>query len=243
MASTERSGVAKKTQGRGVLDGAFCVLDVLSGAPEGLGLSELSRGCGLPKATTFRMVEQLVEIGAVQRYERRYFVGRLLVELGRSWQPHPRLRRTALQPVRTLAALTQSAVAVTVLDGGRVRVVTATLGAVGELPSIQADSDLASRTAACRVLLATQPDRDRPAAFSTAEWRRLRTDLRRHGAVVMDHQDATPGVCCVAAPVHFPEGTGTASISALVMNRTVPPNLADLVLRAADKIARGLAVR
>lgn len=243
MDSTEHSGTAKKAQGRGVLEGAFCVLDVLAAAPDGLGLSELSRECDLPKATTFRLVEQLVGIGAAQRHERRYFVGRMLVRLGRAWQPHPMLRQSSLQTVKTLATLTRSAVAVTVLDGERVRVVTGTVGAVGELPLMQADSDVASRTAAGRVLLATQPDRDPPASISSLEWRRLRADLRRHGAVVMDHQDVTQGICCVAAPVRLPEGFGTASISALVVNRTLPPNLADSVLRAADTIARGLAVR
>lgn len=243
MDSTERAGVAEKAQGRGVLEGAFWVLEVLSGAPDGLGLSELSRKCGLPKATTFRLVEQLVGIGAVQRYERRYFVGSLLVRLGRSWKPYPRLRRISLQPIKTLAASSRSAVAITVLDGDRIHVVTATLGAVGELPSMQPDSYLASRTAAGRVLLATQPDRDPPAAFSGLEWRRLRADLRTHGAVVFDHQDATPGICCVAAPIRLPEGSGTASISALVVSRTVPPNLGDSVLRTADKIARSFAAR
>jgi IclR family transcriptional regulator, acetate operon repressor len=243
MDSTECADVATKAQGRGVLEGAFSVLEALSDAPDGLGLSELSRECGLPKATTFRLVEQLAGIGAVQRHERRYFVGSLLVRLGRSWQPFPRLRRVALQPVKALAASSRTAVAITVLDGDRIRVVTATLGAVGELPSMQPDSYVASRTAAGRVLLATQPDRDPPAAFSGVEWRRLRAGLRTHGAVVIDHQEATPGICCVAAPVRLPEGSGTASISALVVNRTVPPNLVDSVLRTADKISLGFTAR
>jgi DNA-binding IclR family transcriptional regulator len=243
MGSTKRSDATGKIQGRSVLEGAFGLLDVISGAQDGIGLSELARGCGLPKATVFRLVGQLVEIGAVQRYEHRYFVGSLLVRLGRSWQPHPRLRRIARGPVTALAASTRSAVAVTVLNGERVRMVTAALGFASESPWMQADSDLAGRTAAGQVLLATQTDGDPPDAFSTLEWRRLRQELRRYGVVVRDHRDVSPGVYCVAAPVSLPDGTGTASISALVMNRAVPPNLVDAVLRAADKIARDLVVR
>lgn len=243
MDSTGHPGRSRKARGRGVLEGAFCVLDVLSRAPDGLGLSELSRECGLPKATTFRLVEQLVEVGAVQRHDRCYFVGKLLVRLGQSWQPHAQLRRSALEPVEMLTRLARSAVVVTVLDGDRVQVVTAARGTVSDLPQVRPGSDLPHRTAAGRVLLANRPDGDPPAGFSASEWRRLRADLRRRGAVAMDHQDVAPGLCCVAAPVCLRDGEVTASISAVVVKRTVPRGLSDLVLRAADKIARNLSVR
>ncbi|MDT7566078.1 MAG: IclR family transcriptional regulator, acetate operon repressor, partial [Pseudonocardiales bacterium] len=73
--------------GRGVLEGAFELLDVLSRMPSGAGLSGLSRDSGLPKATTHRLLEQLVALGAVQRDGQRYYVGGALARLGRSWQP------------------------------------------------------------------------------------------------------------------------------------------------------------
>jgi IclR family transcriptional regulator, acetate operon repressor len=239
----DSTGRSTATEGRGVLEGAFGLLDTLSRAPDGVGLSELARRSGLPKATTYRLVEQLVELGAVQRYGHRYHVGSLLGRLGRSWQPHPRLRQVAREPAMALAASTRSAVALTVLDGDRVRVVTATAGSGGELPWTKADSDLADRTAAGQVLLATGYDRDPPAVLSTVEWQRLRADLRRHGALVIDHENVAPAIRCVAAPVVLPDGAGTASISALVTHRNVPGNLVELVLRTAEDITRDLAVR
>lgn len=66
---------SKMPCGRGVLEGAFIALDVLSRADNGLGLTDLSRETGLAKTTVHRLVEQLVKVGAAQRIEQRYFVG------------------------------------------------------------------------------------------------------------------------------------------------------------------------
>ena len=60
------------TAGRGVLDGAFAVLDALAHADEGLGLTALARVSGLAKASAHRLAGQLVTLGAVQCVERRY---------------------------------------------------------------------------------------------------------------------------------------------------------------------------
>ncbi|WP_431879544.1 IclR family transcriptional regulator [Amycolatopsis sacchari] len=234
---------AERTPGRGVLEGAFQVLDVLAAERDGAGLSEVARAGGLPKATAYRLLEQLVGIGAVQRHGQRYFVGKVLARLGQAWQPHPQLRAAALGPVRTLASLSATAVAVTVLHGDRVRIVAATRGALGELPQMRADSDLASRTAAGRVLLAAQPGAEPPDGYSRAEWRRIRDGLRHETTIAVDHQEAVPGICCVAAPVVLPRQQGIASISALVISRTVPQQLPDLLVRAAAEVTRNLGVR
>ncbi|GLY69060.1 IclR family transcriptional regulator [Amycolatopsis taiwanensis] len=233
---------SQKQRGRGVLEGAFQVLDALSRFPDGAGLSQLSRACELPKATTFRLLEQLVELGAVQRHGTEYSVGHLMARLGENWQPHPRLRRASRGPIRTLARLSTAAIAVTILDGDRVRVVGATRGTPGELPHVMADSASVSRTAAGQVLLASQPRRERPEAYTATEWRRLRSRLRQDDAVVVEYEDVLPGVCCVAAPAPLPDGQGVASVSALIIGSTVPSALPGLVLRAAGEISRGLAV-
>lgn len=47
-----------------------------------LGLTELSRATGLPKASTHRLAEQLVTAGLVERDGRRYRLGLKLFELG-----------------------------------------------------------------------------------------------------------------------------------------------------------------
>ncbi len=67
---------------RGVLGGAFALLDSLVSASDGLGLSALSRASGLPKSSTYRIAEQLTRVGAVRRADRRYHLGPRMARLG-----------------------------------------------------------------------------------------------------------------------------------------------------------------
>ena len=89
--------------GRTVLDGAFSVLDALAHADEGLGLTALARVSGLAKTSAHRLAEQLVALGAVERFNHRYYVGPLMMRIGQRWQPEPLLRQCAQRPVHNLA--------------------------------------------------------------------------------------------------------------------------------------------
>ncbi|MBE3010760.1 helix-turn-helix domain-containing protein [Microbispora sp. NEAU-D428] len=233
-----RTGTAN---GRGVLEGAFHLLDVLAAAEEGAGLSELARDAGMPKATTYRLLRQLANLGAVQQHGQRYFVGRRLARLGGAWQPDPRLQAAAREPVRLLSALTTTVTFLTVLEEDRVRVITAARGEIREVPPVLPGSELAEATAAGRVLLMQRPDGDTvPPGFTLAEWRRAQAAFRRSGSVAADHQEVLPGVCCVAVPVRRPDGEIVASVSALAVRPTVPAGLTELVLRASREITRNL---
>src|ERR1700683_4331160 len=79
--------------GRTVLGGAFSVLDALARADEGLGLTALARSSGLAKSSVHRLAEQLLTLGAVERYNHRYYVGPRMMRIGQRWQPDPVLRR------------------------------------------------------------------------------------------------------------------------------------------------------
>src|SRR5882757_3391111 len=61
--------------GRGVLDGAFAVLEALADADGGLGLTALAGASGLAKTSAYRLAEQLVALGAVHRVNHGYFIG------------------------------------------------------------------------------------------------------------------------------------------------------------------------
>lgn len=228
-------------RGRGVLEGAFRLLDVLSRAPAGAGLSEVSRDAGLPKASAYRLLEQLVDLAAVRRDDRRYFVGAHLARLGAAWQPDPVLERAAREPVRLLSALGSSVALVTVLRENRVRAVSATRGVVTEIPRIRPYDEFPVRSAAGRLLLvgSRAADDAPPAGFGDEEWRCAVKEFRRTGAVV-DQQDVLPGVCCVAAPVRGPAGDVVAAVSALVVKPTLPAGLTELVVRASREVTRNL---
>ena len=216
--------------GRGVLEGAFRLLDVLSRSASGAGLSEVARAAELPKATAYRLLEQLIVLGAVQHHERRYFVGRTLARLGSAWQPDPGLQRTAREPVRVLAALTSAAVAVTVLKNNQVRAVAGTRGAVTEIPRIHPEDTFSTTTAAGRILVAGNACD----AGSSVERRRAHIEARVGGPVLIDRHEVVNGVCCVAAPIWQSDGTFFACVSAMVAGLT------DLVLRASREITHQL---
>jgi IclR family acetate operon transcriptional repressor len=59
-------------RGRGVLEGAFALLETLRRYADGAGVTELARACGVPKGTVHRLLDQLVAVGAVERYDGRY---------------------------------------------------------------------------------------------------------------------------------------------------------------------------
>jgi IclR family acetate operon transcriptional repressor len=227
-----------------VLEGAFHVLGVLAQAEVGAGLSEIARQAALPKSTTHRLLEQLVDLGAVQRHERRYFVGSGLARLGNAWQPHPGLQRATREPVRVLSALTSTVVSITVLDANRIRVVTATRGVLTEVPRMQTYDEIPPIHAAGQLLLLARrgADDDPPSGLTAGEWRRARARFARPGNLVIDRQEVMSGVCCVAAPVWRPDGELIASITAIALKSSVPAGLPELVQRASREITRNLAL-
>lgn len=229
-------------RGRGVLEGAFQILDALARAPLGAGLSALARNTGLPKATVHRLLEQLVDLGAVQRHDRGYCVGRLLARIGDSWQPHPGLVKASRGPLSLLSSLTSTATCVTVLRGGRVRVITGTRGPVTEIPMIRPGDEYPLETAAGRVLTLTNPatSDERPPTLTVPQWRRERAAFHRSGSIIVDHQEVVAGLCCVATPIRAKDGTCIATVSTLMINKRIPAGLPDLVRRAATEISDNL---
>ncbi|MEV0095917.1 helix-turn-helix domain-containing protein [Streptomyces sp. NPDC050738] len=104
--------------GRSVIEGAFGLLGALEVAHEA-GLTRLAAECGLPKTTAYRLLEQLIELGAVERGPGGYRMGLRIFRLGYGWQPHPGLRAAAREPVRRLGQATGATVAVNVLRQGQ----------------------------------------------------------------------------------------------------------------------------
>jgi DNA-binding IclR family transcriptional regulator len=227
---------------RGVLDGAFAVLGALARADDGLGLTALARATGLAKTSTYRLAEQLVALGAVQFVEHRYYIGALIGRIGQRWQPDPLLRRTAQGPVHTLAVHAGAMASLRILHEERLRLICATAARGHACISDLADAESIARTATGRVLYATRADGDGvlPDCWTPREWRRLRESIRDLGATVADRQDAFPGICCVSAPVWWPDGTCAGAVTVLMLSPTVRPDLPELVSRTARRIGAAL---
>jgi IclR family transcriptional regulator, acetate operon repressor len=227
--------------GRGVLESAFMLLDVLSRVENGLGLTELTRETGLPKSTAHRLAEKLVDIGAAQRVKQRYFVGPTIARLGQGWQPDPQLRQAAHEPVRALATQAHTAAAVYVLHQGRAHLVTAAV-CPGQswLPPGDLNPESLPPTAVARVLLAASGEGRAAAGIPAGQRRRPRSDLRDWQPFVTDDQGATEGLGWVAAPVWPVEGRCSAAVAAVVAAPALPPLLKDLVVCAARQIGQQL---
>ena len=234
--------VSDACAGRGVLDGAFAVLEELAGADDGLGLTALARASGLAKTSAYRLAEQLATLGAVQRVDHRYYIGARIGRIGQRWQPDPLLRRAAHAPVHALALRSGATASLRILHEGRFRVICATMQRSHTWVPTPADAESAARTATGRVLYATHPVSDAalPDCWTPHEWRQLRDSLRDLHTTVVDHQQAFAGICCVSAPVWRPDGTCAGAVTAVLQGAKPGANLRDLVVCAARRIGAEL---
>ncbi|MFE5514271.1 IclR family transcriptional regulator [Streptomyces sp. NPDC056529] len=204
--------------GRGVLEGAFALLDALRRNGDEAGVTELALACGVPKGSVHRLLDQLVGVGAVERTGNRYRVGPQLYRLGQAWEPHPGLRPAARLPLQRLRAATGASVVLVVM-----REETAlTVGSVpGDLePLLPVRDGLAFR-------------------LDTAAGKALRGPLR--GGAVLDREDVMEGVCCASLPVRAPDGRTVAALAAMVPAGRRLDGLAHAVAGAGAAITRALA--
>jgi DNA-binding IclR family transcriptional regulator len=225
-----------------VLDGAFAVLEALAQADGGMGLTALARASGLAKTSTYRLAEQLVTLGVMQRVDRHYYIGARIARIGQRWQPDPVLRQAGHAPVHALAIQVGAIASLRILHEDRLRVICATARHGHAYLTDAADPQSIARTATGRVLYATQSTSlsALPDCWTVREWRQLRESLRNMDATVTDQQDAFPGICCVSALVRWPDGTCAGAVTAMVAERTPPPNLPHWVVHAARRIGAAL---
>jgi DNA-binding IclR family transcriptional regulator len=228
--------------GRGVLDGAFALLEALAHADGGLGLTAMARISGLAKTSAHRLAEQLVTLGAVQRVDHHYYIGARIGRIGQRWQPDPLLRQAAQAPVHTLAVQSRAMASLRILHEDKLRVICTTVPHGYAYMPNPADRQSTARTATGRVLYATKTDSDvaLPDCWTAREWQELRESIRDLHPTVVDHQEVFPGICCVSAPVWWPNGTCAGALTAIVQAPKPTPNLRDLVVCAARRIGAGL---
>lgn len=186
--------------GRSVLEGAFALLEVLERAGEA-GLTRLSSESGIPKSTAYRLLEQLVGLGAVERRGTCYRMGSRIFRLGRQWQPHPRLRSAAAEPVRRLVRATGATAGIAVLRRGHTLVVDCTPADTGDAwAPLLGGATWPWYTAAGKVLLAQTPSAV-PRDSLPAAWPRQAAVIRDRG-VAFDREEVVDRVCCAAVPLY-----------------------------------------
>ncbi|MHC3469349.1 IclR family transcriptional regulator [Streptomyces sp. 7R007] len=230
-------GPESATAGRGVLEGAFALLNALRQA-EDAGVTALASACGLPKTTAYRLLDQLVELGAVERRAGRYRIGPGMFRLGHGWQPYPGLRRTAGRPLRRLAAVTGMTVGLAVLYEGQTLVLDWTAPPDSPCPLPEGRQTWPWYTAAGKILVAwARPGL--PLGPLPQTWAGQAARIRE-SAAAFDRQEVLAGVCCAAVPVFARDGAPVAALSVLTDPDHSLERLADTARRAASAISAGL---
>jgi len=106
-----------QSDGRSVIGTAFELLEHV-GALEPVRLIDLAEVTGVPRQTVYRLLKQLIEVGAIRREGTRYRLGASLLGLGSRVSPERRLRVVARRPLAELAAATGAAVSLSATIGG-----------------------------------------------------------------------------------------------------------------------------
>lgn len=221
-------------RGRGVTSKATAVLDAFLPRSSELSLGELSRRSNLPMSTTYRLANQLVEWGGLERVDGGYRLGLRLWELGA-------LARAAQAPVELIGPYLQdlfdvvgenvqlavrdgdqvvyleklsgrSSVPVRSRGGGRLPVHATGVGKALLAWADPAELDLLLPKRLQRFTAATITDRD---ALMTQL-----AEIRRDG-LAYSHGELTEGVTSVAAPIRDVVGDVVAAMSVVVRSSAV----------------------
>jgi hypothetical protein len=193
------TGGSYRNDGRGVLESAFELLDLVA-ALEPVRLLDLANVSGIPRETVRRLLQQLIAVGAVSREGTRYRLGASLLGLGSRVSPERRLRVAARRPIAELASATGAAVQLSALIGGE----------VVYLDVVDARTPVG---------FTAEPGARVPPGTATA---RAYTELGR--APIVDAGGVLADLSCVAIAIPLGDNAA-AAVSALIAERRPPLGL------------------
>lgn len=248
--------MARSSSGESVLQRAVRILSSFSAAAPSLAVADIARAADLPTATAYRLVNELVALGVLERdRDNRVRVGLLLWEWG-SRSPFPQqLRHIALPTMERLQARVKHHTMLGILVGADVLYLDrlSERGAVDNIAHVGGRLPIHTVSAGL-VLLAHSPT-DLQDQIINGPMRRytrwtitdptvLRRTLAevRHSGVATGDQTVIPGVVGLAAPVRTAEGEVVAALS-IVFPRDDPQRRAHktALVAAARQISRQAA--
>lgn len=248
MRSTGRTGTS-------VLERAFSLLEVFGSDGASVGLAELARRAGLPKATAYRLANQLIELHVLERAGQEYQLGLKLFELGNSVARQRELREAALPFMEDLYEATHETIHLGVLDdievlyaekivGRRTCTVSTALGArkplyctgLGKAILAYSSSELLNRVMKGGLIRRTR--------YTITDPHRLRLELAHtaENGIAYDREEYELGITCVSSPLLNRAGRAWAAISVTgPTTRFHPERTAVAVRTAALGLTRMLA--
>lgn len=237
------------------VDKALVLLKSLAELDGEVGVSELARRSQLTKSTAFRLLGILHRNDLVERVGSNYRLGSQIFDIGtRAYGPTPLLLRELLMPyLADLYELTHETVHLAVLHGTEIVYVSKLHGhRAAHSPSHVGARLPAYCTGVGKALLAFDHD---AAEAATAQGLPARTEhtlsdpdrfraalgrIRQDG-IAYDHQEAAPGLTCVAVPVMGATGRPVAALSiAGADTRFDPARFAPALRRVAHEASRAV---
>ncbi|MFF4445544.1 IclR family transcriptional regulator [Streptomyces sp. NPDC001502] len=229
-------------EGRGVLEGAFALMEVLAEGEE-VGLTRLATDAELPKATAHRLLGQLVALGAVQSRSGRYRLGARAFRLGQAWHPARALRAASARPLRELASANgRLTLSLSVAEAGQTIVVAGLRGEADEVFALRPGVVLPPGSAAELILAASAPVAEPPGGRTAASWAREVAQAREQG-LAFRYGECVSSLSCVSAPVLSASGQVVAAVAATSPDAGQIAPLGGSVARAAAMISANLARR
>jgi DNA-binding IclR family transcriptional regulator len=220
------SAAVEENSRRSVLRRALSVMDAFEYRDRDISLAELTRRTGLPKPTVFRIVNELLTWGALERSERGYQLGVRLFMLGEKVPRPASLRDMALPYLEDLYEATHENVNLGVLHGTEVLFLARVTGHRSSDVLLRVGDTLpAHSTSIGKALLAFAP-----AEVVQAVLERGLTRLTSHTVVMpgmfmqqlravarngysVNDEETHRGVVSVAAPVFDRDRAAVAAIS------------------------------
>lgn len=231
---------------RSVLGRALLILEAFGVEDQAVGLSELTRRTGLPKATVHRMARDLAAARLLSSAPDGYRLGRGLFELGMRAATERTLLEVAVPFLQDLFTRTRETVHLGVRDGDEVVYISK----IGGHRQARAPSRIGGRmplycTAIGKALLAHSDPATIERILAGPLTRRtprtvvapglLRTQLTQaveHG-VTYEHEESTIGIACVGAPILSAADEPLAAISVTGPVTRFRPELHAASVRAA----------
>lgn len=243
--------MANSPSGDSILDRVVRILESFDDAQPTLTVSALSRRSGIPQATMYRLVGEMVEHGILARsQDGTVRLGLRLWELVARSSPAKDLREAALPFLQDVQSVVHQHTQLSVLRDGEVLVLErlSSSGSVINQASV-AGRMSAHDTSMGMVMLAFSPtgvqeryrlrypDVDRRSSTTTTDFRRDLAEIRRRGYASYDGvlDDGTTGI---SVPVLDRAGRAVAALGVVVPTGVVQRQAIIAVLMAA---ARGIA--
>jgi len=249
MRSTQRDMPA-----RSVVERAFRLLGAFGPADRTLGLAEMGRRTGIPKATVHRLVHELAGLGVLEGEGGAYRLGLRMFELGQLVPLQRDLREAALPFMEDLFEATHEIVHLAVLDGTDVLYIDKISGHRRVAVSSRVGGRLPAHcTAVGKAILAVAPPAALDAVLAAGLTPRTACTITSPGAlrrqlataartgVAYERGESHQGVTCAASPVYAFGHHVVAAISITgPIGRLQPERFAPAVRVAALALSRRL---